>query len=151
MMEVMVLPRKKLAEALELADAEAEAGGTVAGTPVAKPEKGGAQEPSFAALTLLVRLMQLQVYNLEGPGGTGSLEHDTAIMLKHLMAEKDGEGASEYAGSPLSRNAYHALVYRMNQKRIARAYAALAERMLSYHLPTKSEGQKAGAYRPYRP
>lgn len=151
MMEVMVLPRKKLAEALELADAEAEAGGTVAGTPVAKPGKGGAQEPSFAALTLLVRLMQLQVYNLEGPGGTGSLEHDTAIMLKHLMAEKDGEGASEYAGSPLSRNAYHALVYRMNQKRIARAYAALAERMLSYHLPTKSEGQKAGAYRPYRP
>ena len=28
---------------------------------------------------------------------------------------------------------------------------ALAERLLSYHLPEKSEGQKAGAYRPYRP
>ena len=157
MMEVMVLPQKKLAEALELARAEAEVqgagagAGADAGNPAVKSGKGDAQEPSFAALTLLVRLMQLQVYNLEGPGGTGSLEHDTATMLKHLMAEKDGEGASEYAGSPLSRNAYHALLYRMNQKRIARAYTALAERLLSYHLPEKSEGQKAGAYRPYRP
>ena len=148
MMEVMVMSPKELAaelEGLEKAEVSA-AAGSRSGAMKGKDLK----EPSFAALTLLVRLMQLQVYNLEGPGGTGSLEHDTALMLKHLMAEKDGEGASEYAGSPLSRNAYHALVYRMNQKRIARAYLALAERMLSYHLPAKGGILKPG-FRPYRP
>ena len=152
MMGVMVMSPKELAaelEGLEKAEVSAAAGSTRVGGAM---EGKDLKEPSFAALTLLVRLMQLQVYNLEGPGGTGSLEHDTALILKHLMAEKDGEGASEYASaaSRLSRNAYHALVYRMNQKRIARAYLALAERMLSYHLPAKGDILKPG-FRPYRP
>ena len=42
---------------------------------------------------------------------------------------------SDFAGEPLTVNAYNALVYRLGQKKIARGHLQLAEKLLSAKLP----------------
>ena len=69
---------------------------------------------------------QTEVYNLEGPQGSGSLEKDKKLLLRHLMASS----GSDFAGEPLTVNAYNALVYRLGQKKIARGHLQLAEKLL---------------------
>ena len=120
-----------------------------------RPRFGDPKKPSFAALTLLVHLLQVsvpgtgwvgevgrgrparappaqtEVYNLEGPQGSGSLEKDKKLLLRHLMASS----GSDFAGEPLTVNAYNALVYRLGQKKIARGHLQLAEKLLSAKLP----------------
>ena len=44
-------------------------------------------------------------------------------------------GSSDFAGEPLTVNAYNALVYRLGQKKIARGHLQLAEKLLSAKLP----------------
>ena len=119
-----------------------------------RPRFGDPKKPSFAALTLLVHLLQVSSghwlvglglrltdprarrradrgIQLGGPAGVRQPGEGQELLLRHLMASS----GSDFAGEPLTVNAYNALVYRLGQKKIARGHLQLAEKLLSAKLP----------------
>lgn len=95
------------------------------GQPAAASEAGGGQQEAAAAaglrmavLTSAARLLEAKVAEMEGPDGTGPLEQDVAHLSQMRL--------------PSSVRA--CLVYRAGQKRIARDWLAIANRLLQQQL-----------------
>ena len=103
---------------------------------------------SYAALTCMYKLMQAVVRRLEHPEeGTGPLENDLALLARNRKekgaafgqgmgggkGEGEDEGEGEGEGEGLGAGERACVVYRMGQKRIARAFLARASAELAKH------------------
>lgn len=82
----------------------------------------------------LVRLLEQRVVELEGESGTGTWEADCAL----LEAWAQTHPASQHTPSSEVRR-YNALVYRTEQKRLAREYLVLARKEMQALLHTMSQ------------
>ncbi|KXZ56254.1 hypothetical protein GPECTOR_1g221 [Gonium pectorale] len=80
----------------------------------------------MATLTTFIRLLELKVLDLEGAEGTGTLEEDERLLRAMNSA---GAGAAEgpAAAAPSERRLRAALVYRIGQKQLARAWLVRAK------------------------
>jgi hypothetical protein len=79
---------------------------------------------AHSAAPLGRRLLELKVLGMEGPEGTGSLEQDEQ-RLAELPGADAGSGSGGGDGGQQRLRA--ALVYRMGQKRLARAWLVRAK------------------------
>ena len=116
MMQVFVLRLDLVMRELERAAAPVEGQGAVTAAVAAETEQA---EPGMrlAVLTTLVQLLEKEVLEMEGEEeGTGSLERD--------------EQLAAVASGALSPNQRHALLYRIGQKRLGRAYLVHARRLM---------------------
>ena len=83
---------------------------------VGNPPSSSSSSPSFAALTLFCKIMQQCVYQQESDEeGTGTLENDEKLLFEQEV----------------DVHKKHCIIYRMGQKKIARAYLRLAQEELS--------------------
>ncbi|QDZ20267.1 hypothetical protein HOP50_04g27840 [Chloropicon primus] len=81
---------------------------------------------SFGALALATKMFQSVVYTLESQSeGTGTLEADRALL------ERDSQASEEGSEGSLTSYQRMCIIYRMGQKRIARAYLQFAQEQLS--------------------
>ncbi|KAL4425721.1 hypothetical protein ABPG75_009737 [Micractinium tetrahymenae] len=130
-LEVFVMPAAQVAAELEAADTAGAAGaagstsggGSSSSKQQQQQQQGDEEERSgqrMALLTTLVRLLELKVLEMEGQEGTGPLEADEQLLAS--------------AGDVLPRNQKHALLYRMGQKALARAYLVHAKRLLEQEM-----------------
>ncbi|PRW58784.1 ribulose-1,5 bisphosphate carboxylase oxygenase large subunit N- chloroplastic isoform X1 [Chlorella sorokiniana] len=128
-LEVFVMEPAQVAAELEApeassssassASASASSSSSGAGAAAVGGKKGEAEASGrrMALLTTLVRLLELKALEMEdGVEGTGPLEADQELLAA--------------AGEALPRNQRHALLYRMGQKALARAYLVHAKKLL---------------------
>ncbi|GLC33172.1 hypothetical protein PLESTB_000362900 [Pleodorina starrii] len=87
----------------------------------------------MATLTTFIRLLEIKVTELEGSEGTGSLEDDErllASMAQQQQQQPAGQpvaGQQPHDGGHGQRRLRAALVYRMGQKRLGRAWLVRAK------------------------
>ncbi|GLI65463.1 hypothetical protein VaNZ11_008813 [Volvox africanus] len=100
----------------------------------------------MASLTTFIRLLEVKITELEGSEGTGSLEEDERLLQSFgyptataASTTAAASGTSSVAARELQESRDHgqrerrlqaALVYRMGQKRLARAWVLRAKREL---------------------
>lgn len=96
----------------------------------------------MAILTTLVRLLEMRVAELESNSeGTGSLERDEALLAaadKNLSASV----SSAHQQQQLSKVQRNGLVYRIGQKRLARAYLMHVSNLLQREMKVLSRLQE---------
>ncbi|KAL4859907.1 Mannan endo-1 [Chlorella vulgaris] len=107
-LEVFVLSPQQLQQELQGASPGVADGASSSSSSSEGLGSSSGRVPGMAVLTTLLRLLELKVAEMEGvEDGTGPLEQDEELLK---------------AASLLSRNQRHALIYRIGQKRLARAF-----------------------------
>ncbi|CAL8466595.1 g6131 [Coccomyxa elongata] len=109
-LEVLVMEPRQLAQELEAGAGPTSQQPSPPSTPV---EAAGLR---LAVMTTLVRLLEVKLAELEGEGGTGSLENDVQLL----------EGPLSRPGGQAHRRLRDCVVYRAGQKRIVRGYLQIA-------------------------
>ena len=88
-------------------------------------EEEGDQERSFAALTLMMKILQESIYVMESEEeGTGTMEGDESLLAEDERAQ----------GAKLTKEERGGIIYRCAQKRIARAHLRACQEELDHYL-----------------